>query len=107
MAYIIFETCLRLEVWTHSMGPILGTLEGTLRVYSRYVRIRGFRAHTRGCMPKKTLNPKPWFQPSKLAMPGSFSLDGHSSKRRSLRPHTIFRLLEILSPMNPKPYKAL
>ena len=30
---------------------ILGALKGTFRVYSRYIRIPGLRAHTRG----------PWF----------------------------------------------
>ena len=32
---------------------VLGTLKSPYRVYSRYVRIPGLRAHTRG----------PWFQP--------------------------------------------
>ena len=30
------------------MGGVLGALKGTYRVYSRYIRIRGLRAHTRG-----------------------------------------------------------
>ena len=30
------------------LGVILGTLEGTYRVYSRYIRIPGLRAITRG-----------------------------------------------------------
>ena len=35
---------------------ILGTLKGTYRVCTRYIRIQGLRAHIRG----------PWFQPLSL-----------------------------------------
>ena len=37
---------LRSEVWAPNMGPyLLGDLKGTHRVYSRYIRIPGLRAH--------------------------------------------------------------
>ena len=41
---------LRLEVCAPNMGPwdFLGTIKGTYRVYSRYIRIPGLRAQTRG-----------------------------------------------------------
>ena len=45
-----------------SMGPplgLLGALKGTYGVYSRYRRIPGLRAHTRG----------PWFQPFETRKP--------------------------------------
>ena len=48
----VLKTHLSLEVWAPNMEGVLGTLKSLYRVYSRYIRIPGLRAHTRG----------PWFQ---------------------------------------------